>query len=816
MKNKFLIVVFFLCNALWCPFFVYTVQSQTNTSTNDLILWYDKPAKDWNEALPLGNGRLGAMVFGGTVRERIQLNEESLWSGSKVDANPTVEPGKLKEIQQLILDNKIIEANDLANKNLMSKPSLLRSYQPLGDFFIDYSNEEWTTPMVKNYRRELNLQTGIAKTYFERIDQAITQEVFASAPDNTIVVRISSDKPGKLALKASLSRTQDATIESVSSSQIRMTGKVVDPPSLNSGPTGVHMAFEGRVIGFTDGNMQCSNNAFLVENATSVVFYITAATDYNLEKLDFDRAINPEAICADILKDITSDSYPTILSRHLKDFSNLFNRVSLNLHGKDMDSIPTDQRLVDLRNGTEDLGLQSMYFQFGRYLLMSCSRAPGVLPANLQGIWNQDYEAPWDADFHTNINIEMNYWPVEVCNLPETLLPYSNFVNQLREPGRVTARKMYGANGWAVHHATDPFGRTSVVDGVDISFPMAASWLVLELWEHYRFSGDIEYLKTQAYPSMKEAAEFILDFLIKDKYGRWATAPSNSPENKYFLPNGQKTMLTYSATIDIQIINELFNALQSAIVVLKTDQEFAQKLKSVQANLPLMKVSKYNTIQEWIEDYDETEPGHRHIAQLFGLHPGTSITPKDTALFHAAKNTIERRLSAGGGHTGWSRAWIINFYARLLNGDKSYEHLVLLLKKSTLDNLFDNHPPFQIDGNFGATAGIAEMLLQSHTGIVDILPALPKKWSEGSVSGLCARGGFDVDIEWKDGVVTALTITSKKGNSCKLHLNGVVATKIISAGKQIQFKTNEDRIEFPTVINQTYKLEVSLPKQKTI
>jgi len=765
-----------------------TVFGQDVINSNEsLKLWYDHPAKNWNEALPVGNGRLGAMVFGNNQRERIQLNEESLWSGSKIDANVTVSPATLKKFQQLVLDGKVLEANEFANKNILSKPELLRSYQPLGDFFIDYSIEEWLIPFPKNYRRELDLKTGISKTVFTRMDQTITQEVFASAPDNVIVIRITTDKPGKLALKASLSRLQDATYYAISSHQIRMSGKVIDPPSFASGPAGIHTAFDCFVTGFTDGKIQTINNSFLVENASSITFYLTAATDYNLKKLDFDRSIDPAGICENILKPISEDSYPAILERHLKEFGSLFNRVDLNLGGQNMDSIPTDQRLVNLRKGTNDLDLISLYFQYGRYLLMSSSRAPGILPANLQGIWNQDYEAPWDADYHTNINIEMNYWPAEVCNLSETFMPYNNFVNLLRVPGRISAKKIYNARGWVVHLATDPFGRTSIIDAVDVgACPIATSWLVLGLWEHYRFTGDKGYLKTQAYPAMKEAAEFLLDFLIKDKNGYWATVPSNSPENKYLLPDGsgKKTMLTYSSTFDIQQINELFNNIQTASEILAVDKEFAQKLKTIQQNLPPVKVSKkYNTIQEWIEDYDETEPDHRHFSPLFGLYPGSTITSETPLLADAAINTLNRRLATKGDRAGWSWAWLINFYARLENGNQANVCIQQLLEHSTQNNLLNNEP-FQIDGNFGATAGIAEMLLQSQNGLIELLPALPISWKDGEVRGLKARGNFEISMFWTNNKLKKVIIKSFNNNACTLK-NGKKTVKLNMKNNQV-------------------------------
>lgn len=778
----------FLCHVNWryCLIFLLFFNFYNLRAQSDLLLWYKQAAKNWNEALPIGNGRLGAMVYGGVQKDIIQLNEESLVGGSNFD-NTNPQAGQhIDEIRRLLLAGDNDKAHELAKQYLLATPADFRSYQTLGNIYLDFAHEG----PVASYRRSLNLEEAISEVSYSVNGVRYKREYFISAPQNVMVIRLSSDKARGLSFKATLSRQYDATVQAEGQGMLLMQGQLVDLPSESMGPGGLHMKFAAalRIIP-QGGEMHSLNNTVIVTDADEALLIFTAATDYDLSQLNFNRDIDPYDISKKLIRQAESYSFERLKQNHLADYQPYFKRVSLHLGNEDNQNLPTDVRLQRVKEGKADLGLVSLYFQYGRYLLLSSSRAPGVLPANLQGIWNEHFEAPWKSDYHTNINVQMNYWPADVTNLSETVRPYVEFVDRLRVPGRITAQKMYKAKGWTIHHATDIFGKSGIISGIHWgTSPLSGVWLCLNLWENYLFTQDKQYLKDKIYPIMREAAEYVESFLIEAPNGYLVTAPSMSPENSFRLANGKAEQLTYAPTIDNQLITAFYQACIHAGNIVGEDPQFLKQLKATLKRIPPTKVSqKYGIVQEWIADYEEVEPGHRHMSQLVGLYPANLITPATPELFEAARHTLTRRLTHGGGHTGWSRAWIINFYARLLDGEEAWKNVQDLLAKSTLNNLFDTHPPFQIDGNFGGTAGIAEMLLQSHEGIIHVLPAVPEAWNEGAYSGLVARGAFEVSVSWKAGKLEKLLLHSRNGGEAVVQYKG----------KKIKVKTNK---------NQTYDL----------
>ncbi|MBS5936952.1 glycoside hydrolase family 95 protein [Clostridium sp.] len=719
-------------------------------------LWYRKPAENWNEALPLGNGKIGGMVYGNIVDEQISLNDEGLWyGGGDTNRNNPDSLKNLGKIRELLFNGEVNKAEELAKLSMYGTPRNMRHYETLGDLYIKHKNINENE--VENYRRGLDINNAIAWVEYEFQGISYKREYFISHVDGAMIIKYTSSEKKALNLTINLDRKKKFLdkMEKLNENAIMMSG-------VTGGKKGLAFNAACKLIG-VGGEIYTIGETIVGENLDEAVIVFSSDTDYSND--------DPKNTVINRLYNIEYEGYDVYKNNHIKDYQRYFHNMKLKFEGKAYDDLPTDERLNLIKEGKVDIGLINLYFHYGRYLLISCSR-PGGLAANLQGIWCDDIDPIWGSKYTININIQMNYWLTGPCGLLELNKPLFDLIDNMRENGRITARQMYNSKGFVAHHNTDAFGDTAPQSHTIAAtiWPLGAAWLCTHIWEHYLFSLDKEFLK-EYYPIMKESAEFFEDYLVENKEGYLVTGPSVSPENTFILDNGQEGNLCMGPTMDIQILRLLFTDCIEASKCLNIDSEFRNKLEVMIGKLPPTKIGKYGQIQEWAEDYEEKDLGHRHVSQLFGLHPSNEISLEKTPkLAKAAKATLERRLKNGGGHTGWSRAWMINFWARLQESEKLFNDLQSLLSNSTMTNLLDNHPPFQIDGNFGAVAGICEMLLQSQNGILEILPSIPEKLKDGEVMGINGRGNFELDFKWVNGKITYLKVKGRPGSSFKLKI----------------------------------------------
>ena len=755
--------------------------STTLTFGKEYKLWYNAPATVWEEALPIGNGRIGAMVYGNPLQEVYQLNEESIWSGYPQDWNNPKAANALPQVREAVDRGDYAKASELWKANAQG-PYTAR-YLPMANLMLD----QLTRGEARNLYRELNISNALSTVTYEADGVKYRRTSFISYPDQVMVIKIAADRPQAVSLHIRLNSLLRYTVQTKGEKTLILNGKA--PAYVANRDYDPHQVvyddkrgtqFKVQVELLPDGgHCEANDSALTVRNANEVVLLLSAVTDFGNKKMTLKKCKRP---------------YQELLQRHTDDHQQLFNRLQLSLGTENLqkEALPTNERLKSFEQDPTDNGLTELYYQYGRYLLIASSR-PGGLPANLQGIWNRHVQPPWGSNYTTNINTEMNYWPAEITNLPECFLPLSDFIGRLAVNGAQTAKVNYGINrGWLAHHNSDVWAQTAPTGGYDSDpkgaprwscWPMAGVWLCQHLWEHYAFGGDKKYLSKTAYPLMKGAAEFLLQWLQKDpETGYWITNPSTSPENRfrYIDKEGKKQNgeISRSSGMDLGLAWDLLTNCIEASTVLDTDKAFRQQCMDVRANLQPFRIGSKGQLLEWDKEFEETDPNHRHVSHLFALHPGRQIIPEQQPeLAAACQRTLEIR---GDGGTGWAMAWKINFWARLRDGNHAFGMLknglryvdatqVSVRGGGTYANLFDAHPPFQIDGNFGGTAGITEMLLQSHAGYIHLLPAVPDNWQSGSIKGVRARGGFTIDMEWKESRITRLSVTSHSGGTCRIR-----------------------------------------------